>query len=127
MLDISRNITFHDQNVAVDSLERKKWYNEKIKTWKIVVPHCLDTQGLDNLLCLAQHESSFNYRAIGNKNQNPELLAAINLKILEFGSSQSVIGVNQNQNGNFTVYTSIVIKLETKILFRHYLNKYHTP
>ena len=67
-----------------------------------MVPHCLDTQGLDNLLCLAQHESSFNYRAIGNKNQNPELLAAINLKILEFGSSQSVIGVNQNHNGNFT-------------------------
>ena len=26
---------------------------------------------LDNLLCIAQHESSFNYRAIGNKNQDP--------------------------------------------------------
>lgn len=25
----------------------------------------------DNLLCIAQHESTFNYRAIGNKNQNP--------------------------------------------------------
>ena len=28
---------------------------------------------LDNLLCIAQHESSFNYRAIGNKNQDPRL------------------------------------------------------
>ena len=69
VIELSGNITFHEQNVAVDCIETEKWNKEK--NWKIVVPQYLDAQG----------------------------------------------------------YTSIVIKLETKMLFRHYLYKKlkHTP
>ena len=76
----------------------------RLRIGKIVVPHCLDTQGLDN--------------------QNPELPDCYQSQ--DFGILQFSECYWCKSKPQWEFYTSIVIKLETKILFRHHLNKYHT-
>ena len=47
-------------------------FNSTLKTNFENFEHFNGTENpYDNLLCIAQHESTFNYKAVGNKNQNP--------------------------------------------------------
>ena len=93
----------------------------RLRIGKIVVPHCLDTQGLDNLLMHSTRALS----TIGNKNKNHELPDCYQSQ--DFGIWQFSECYWCKSKPKWVFYTSIVIKLETKILFRHHLNKYHTP